>query len=344
MPGVTTKRKPADLVAGWDHQIDDYVQALAWSPHGEWLAAASVSGLITVLHAATGEVAHLLPGHAVGTTALTWHPKDAIFASCGQDGVVRVWDAPAGRERFSLLGGAAWIERVDWSADGTYLAAAAGKSVRVWDAKGQVVRTYADHPSTVLDVRWKPKSQVLASTAYSLLQLWDPVQAEPLNRFEWRGSSLAMAWSPNGRYLATGDQDSTVHFWIVKTGRDLQMWGYPTKVRELSWDCTSRYLATGGSKDVTVWDCSGRGPANTRPLVLEAHTTFLSALAFQHRGAMLVSGGEDGQVVVWRPGLSKRPVARAALGDAVSAVAWSPDDQRIAVGTADGLLEVFASP
>lgn len=344
MPGVATKRKPADLVSGWDHTIDDFVQAIAWSPDGTLLAVASVSGPITLLHAATGAVVHVLTGHTVGTTALAWRPDGVCLASCGQDGLVRLWDAAAGRDLLGLFSGGTWVERIDWSPDGAYLAAAAGKLVRVWDAEAQVVRTYAEHPSTVLDVRWKPKGHVLASTAYSLLQLWDPAQAEPLNRFEWRGSSLVMAWSPNGRYLATGDQDSTVHFWIVKTGRDLQMWGYPTKVRDLSWDHTSRYLATGGSKDVTVWDCSGRGPENTRPLVLAAHTTYLSALAFQHRGVMLASGGEDGQAVVWRPGLSKRPVACAALGDAVSTVAWSPDDQRLAVGTAGGLVEVFAAP
>jgi len=122
------------------------------------------------------------------------------------------------------------------------------------------------------------------------------------------------------------------------------MWGYPTKVRELSWDCSSRFLATGGGKDIIVWDCSGRGPENTRPIVLEAHTTYLSTLAFQNRGMLLASGGEDGKVIVWRPGASKKPAASSRLGDAVSALAWSSDDRRVAVGTAGGLVEVFAAP
>ena len=39
------------------------------------------------------------------------------------------------------------------------------------------------------------------------------------------------------------------------------MYGFPTKVLELSWNSTGRWLATGGSSSVILWDCSGKGPA-----------------------------------------------------------------------------------
>ncbi len=110
-------------------------------------------------------------------------------------------------------------------------------------------------------------------------------------RFAWKGSILTLAWSPDGRYLVHGDQDATVHFWVLASGKDYQMWGYPTKVRELAWDHTSRYLATGGGPVVVVWDYAGKGPQSSKPLMLEAHEDFLSALAFQHTGPLLASGG-----------------------------------------------------
>ena len=49
------------------------------------------------------------------------------------------------------------------------------------------------------------------------------------------GVKFALAWSPDAKYIATGEQDSTVHFWRVKSGADAQMWGFPTKVLQLSW-------------------------------------------------------------------------------------------------------------
>jgi WD40 repeat protein len=135
-----------------------------------------------------------------------------------------------------------------------------------------------------------------------------------------------------------------VHFWIVKTGEDLQMWGYPTKVRELAWDPTSRYLATGGGVAVTVWDCSGKGPAGTRPLVFEAHEAPLSALAFQGRGPLLASGGQDGLVALWRPGMTRKPLALATNDAEITRLAWAPDDRSLAIGSASGTVVMFATP
>ena len=153
-----------------------------------------------------------------------------------------------------------------------------------------------------------------------------------------------IAWSPDGKYIATGDQDSTVHFWIMSTGDDLQMSGYPTKVRELSWDVTSRYLATGGGQEVVVWDCSGRGPASTKPIMLFGHQDFLSVVRFQHRGKLLASGGADGLVYIWQLRGSTRSLAvhEVALTAGVTSLVWSPNDQHIAVGDESGGVSVFS--
>ncbi|HMP41901.1 MAG TPA: WD40 repeat domain-containing protein, partial [Roseiflexaceae bacterium] len=65
-------------------------------------------------------------------------------------------------------------------------------------------------------------------------------------KFEWKGSVLVLAVSLDGKYIAAGAQNASVHFWICRDGTDLEMSGYPRKVRELAWDSSSSYLATGG--------------------------------------------------------------------------------------------------
>ena len=130
----------------------------------------------------------------------------------------------------------------------------------------------------------------------------------------------------------------------MSTGDDLQMSGYPTKVRELSWDATSRYLATGGGQEVSVWDCSGRGPAGTKPITLSGHQDFLSVVRFQHRGELLASSGADGRVYVWqlRGSLRSLAVHEAALTAGVTSLVWAPNDQYIAVGDESGRVSVFS--
>ncbi len=342
MFGLSRGPKPVKLAKRWQAGLDDHVISLDWAPDGKRLACALVGGPVKVLDIVSGGVKHDLPGHGFGTTCVAWSADGAHLASAGQDGKVRLWDLAQNAERVALPGGAAWVERLAWCPVVNLLASAAGKTVRLWDAQGKMVREYPDHPSTVADIAWQPRAEVLASAAYGMLTLWRTDSSEPFRRFEWKGSMLVLAWSPNGQYVATGDQDSTVHFWIVLKGEDLMMSGYPTKVKELSWDSSSRYLATGGGPIPCVWDCSGKGPAGTAPLQLEAHSDRVTALAFQHNAPLLASGGADGLVALWAVGNKNEPMAQEYQPSAVTQLAWSPDDRHLAVGTESGDVTVYA--
>ena len=154
-----------------------------------------------------------------------------------------------------------------------------------------------------------------------------------------------MAWSPDGKLLAHGNQDSTVHFWFAESGKELQMSGFPSKVRELSWDCTSRYLATGGAPVVCVWDCSGAGPEGSKPQMLleDDSESAVTGLAWQRRGFLLASINNDGHIRLWQPANRKdQLVGTDRFPDAeASTLAWSPDDKALAVGSGVGGLAVY---
>jgi WD40 repeat protein len=343
MPGVNGGRVKA-MAEAWREEVPDHVIDLAWSPDGTRLAAASVGGPVSVFEGSSGRVEHRLAGHGFGTTSLSWSPRDGVLATAGQDGQARAWDAATGAERFRVDGGAPWVERVSWSPRGDVLATAAGKTLRFWDASGRLIREAPPQPSTIADIRWRPRSDELATAAYGQLAFWKPDEPEPSRVFGWKGSMLALAWSPEGRYLATGDQDSTVHFWIVKTGEDLMMYGYPTKVRDLSWDSVGRYLGTAGGPQVTIWDCSGKGPAGTTPISLDRRRALITALEFRPSGPVLAVGGGDGGVRVWRVAKDSERLGAANLGAEVTRVAWHPSGRSLAAATATGTIGVFQTP
>ncbi len=245
-----------------------------------------------------------------------------------------------------------------WSPDGKNLAVAGvsgpitlfngadgavRRKLRLWNSSGDLIREYPDANSTITDIKWRHDGKHFAISAYNGVVLYDPTEAEPLRRFEWQGSTLTLEWSPDGNYVATGDQDSTVHFWIADTGQDLQMWGYETKVLELAWSFNSRYLATGGGTQVVIWDCSGKGPENTRPIMLEGHQHLIKHLAFQRCGMLLASGGNDGLLAIWKIN-KKKPalLADAVFKAPIAGLAWSPDDRIIAVSDESGTLSIAA--
>jgi WD40 repeat protein len=350
MPGIKTEgRKLPELRRLWEHGLSDHIIALAWSPDGKKLTAASVSGEIAI-YSDDGAASLTLPGHDFGVTAIAWSADGKHFASAGQDGKIKLWDVAARTPRVVLDGGSAWVEHLAWNPLGgtsksmpRLLASAAGRKLRLWSAGGELLRDYPDHPSTISAIQWKPSAQFLTSAAYGRVAVWTPMGDQPFKEFSWKGSILAIEWSPHGKFIAAGDQDATVHFWFERTGKDLQMWGYPTKVRELSWSADSRYLATGGSPEVTIWDCI-KSPEGTTPIQLRGHEKFLTQLAYQRKGPLLASAGEDGRVVVWNPAKSVMALVGIGSNSPIAKIAWSPDDRLLAAGSASGAVFVLAPP
>jgi WD40 repeat protein len=345
MPGLIERQAVVPAIPQiWKASLDESAVSVDWSASGLWLGAASASGTVCIFDAADGTCIQQLSAHRFGATRIAWHPQDARFATAGQDGFVRLWDARLDRLVNELNCGAEWVEHIAWSDNGRLLATAAGRKLKVWTKDGELVQQYPDHPNTIAAIAWKARSEEVASACYGQLQFWSPDGVEPLRAFSWKGSMLSLAWSPDGRYLCHGNQNATVHFWVVKTGKELQMWGYPAKVRELAWDHRSRYLATGGGSSITVWDCSGKGPANTKPGVLSFHRAPVSHFAYQNAGGVLASGCDQGQLALWKPSKRKEPDAVAALPAAITGISWSPDDRLVAATAEDGSVAVFRCP
>ena len=324
--------------AQWQTSLDDYVIDAKWSPDGKIIAAAAVSGPVACVDAEGGSPRWSIHAHGFGTTEVTWHPGLEMLTSAGQDGTIRHWDPENGAELASMEGGDSWVEHVAWNPNGKQLATAAGRKLRLWDPTGRLLREFDQHDSTIADIAWEPGSGDLVSGSYGALKFWNVSSDKPVRVFEWRGSILTIACSPDGKYIATGDQDSTVHFWIVKTGKDLQMWGYPTKVRELSWNARGTMLATGGGPTVAVWNCAGRGPEGREPILLDVHEGVVSALAFHPKLNLLASADETGHLAFWEPGGYDEPLEQLVVDGAVSVLQWSPDGDSLLLGTETGAI------
>ncbi len=322
--------------------VGDYVQDLRWSPDGRFLAAASISGPISVFPHPAEEPIIVLPGHAPGTQTIDWHPDSRRLVSGGQDARIRLWQVPESTQLDAWPAGADWIERVAWNRDGERLAWSAGRTLHVRDiARGCYVETPYDFPSTVADLDWAPRGRRLAASAYGGVWIWRPGEGKERRLLGWKGSSHLMRWSPDARFIATADQDMTVHFWFTDSGVDLRMSGFPGKIRDLAWESSSRYLATASGEMLAVWDCSGpTGPEGRTPIMLPGPAA-VTRLAYAHAQPHLATGYKDGSVLLWPPGLHSVGQRLATFSDAGAIVQldWSPDDHHLAVGTEQG--EVF---
>jgi WD40 repeat protein len=337
-------------------QLEDPVIGLAWSPDGRRLAVAGISGPCSIIEAATASAVQSLAGHNGGTLAISWSAQGEVIATGGQDGKVRLWSADTGVCQRELDGGAAWVEQVAFSPDGTMLAATAGKKMRLWNTNGEMLYEFAGHESTVSALQWRADGKGVATACYGKIRCFRTGEAKPYETLNWKSSFISLAWSPNGRILCAGTQENTIQFYrLPSRGEEpLRMSGYPAKVKQLAWDRGARFLACGGGDGLTVWDVSGKGPAGRIPLQLDSHPANISALAYQRHGDVLTSGCEFGALILWNPAQSDWPVNEPTPTDkflhavrlpgAINQLCWSPDESMLAAGCQDGTVAFLQSP
>src|SRR5438105_2207576 len=114
-------------------------------------------------------------------------------------------------------------------------------------------------------------------------------------RHTLRGHSdliFRIAWSPDGRVLASGSKDATIRLWDGQTGQPLKaLEGHSRGIYSMAWSPNGGVLASG-SYDGTIrlWDGQTGRPLRT----LESHTDFIKCLSFSWDGRLLASKSGDG--------------------------------------------------
>ena len=340
---MTDKKVTGVFQGDWSAAIQDYPIASGWTYDGGALVVCDSAGGVHVFDAKLGELLWSERcAHEGGALAMSVHPVEAVFATAGQDGNILIWDLTGAPPRCSIEVGGGWVENLLWSPDGARLASSHGREIQIFSVDGTEQWRSDEHLSTVSALGWL-NSNELVSTCYGRVTIFDAATGEHNERFEWKGSLVSLALSPDGDVIACGSQDNSVHFWRRSTGEDSMMSGYPGKPTALAFDSTGTLLATGGGEAVTVWSFEGNGPEGTYPGSLELHERAVSTLNFTPDGLTLASGGRDGLVFVWslQSDGQGRPEGAAMLESVIAEVCWRPDGRALAALDGDGFVTVW---
>ena len=248
---------------------NNYVFGVAWSPDGKRIAAVDFNGVVAILDASTG---HLLASYnslSSSIQGVAWSP-DGKRIAIGMQGTdnAEVWDITTGKMIQNYTSHSGSVIHVAWSPDGKLVASSSyDGTVQIWNAaSGQTVLTYKAHNAPVWSVTWSPDGKYIASgtgaagtdspvTSSNSVKVWDATTGKTLLTYAGNPSTseaYALAWSPNGKWLASGGDDKLVSIWNATTGQTLVVFqGHTDVIWSVAWSPDGKEIAST-SQDGTV--------------------------------------------------------------------------------------------
>lgn len=332
------------------------VNAVAYSPDGEWFAAGDFAGRLTVRHVQTGKVRWQSAALGQYIFSVAYSPDGRLLASGGDDKTIRIFDASTGQELHTLVGHRDGVLSVRFSPDGKQLLSGSyDNTARLWDlASRQTVQEFTHHTWWVWATDFSPNSERIVTAGQDGRAIvWQRrlVSSEPASHSENRGTAsptpatrtevsssprdvydrltefnehkgaiYSAKFSPDGKFIATGGYDKMVMIWD------------PDSVRPI--DVAKRL------------DNQPQPQANV--LRLAGHDGPVRSVAFSPQGHLALSGSEDNTIRVWdltaalagstgSAGVEPRPANKVLRGHggAVRSCVFSPDGQRVLSGGDD---------
>ena len=234
------------------------ILSLAYSPKGDFVAGAGTTGRIYLWRMADGQIHTLLPGHQAWIYELAYSPDGQRLVSAAEEPCVKIWDLTTGRRLDSLSFPCLATYAVAFSPDGETLAIG------------------SSNPDIFLYQISSRQTQLLSGHQQDI---------------------LAIAFSADQRFLASGSRDGTVRLWDLQTGECLHIWNaHAALVRSVAFSQDGAWLVSGGDDcDIRRWHTQ-TGQCLT---VFEGHQKAVYAVCISPDGRTLISGSEDQTIRCW---------------------------------------------
>ena len=198
-----------------------------------------------------------------------------------------------------------------------------GEQIFLWEvATGKIIqrlegeKNKKSYRNSIYLLGFAPDSRTFVASDWKTAIWWDVATGKELKeRNLAMGGVNAIAFTHDGRTLATGGAYGSVQLWDMATGKQkLSLAGHQASVFSVAISPDGRTFATGGGDDVIrLWDAASGEETGQ----MAGHEKGISSLAFSPDGQMLVSTGWDETVRVWELATGKEhyrfQTARSAL-------------------------------
>jgi WD40 repeat protein/serine/threonine protein kinase len=320
-----------------------WITAVAVAPDGKTFATASSDRTVNLWDAATFKHLVRLRGHVGEVWSLAFAPDGHTLMSGSTDGTTKLWSTDA-RHRQMLEGPNILLGFIG---EGRSLIAATSKAVSVWTPESGArvdipIPTNPPISSAMLPPFHVKPHEPLAAFARSdgTVELWHLETGVKVTAWPAHEDAIGVvAFSPDGKWLATGTLKGEIKIWEFATRREVTRIGpIDHKLLSLAFSPDGKTVAASGeSSSVWLWEA-----ATGREVVqLPGHGTRVSSVAFSPDGKTLATASLDNDARVWDLPSGKLRTTLRGHVQGVIAVAFSPDGKTLATGGMDRKVKLW---
>ena len=245
------------------------------------------------------------------------------------------------------------INLIAWSHDGNLLASASDDTtIGIWGIDGNLRRSLKGHTFKVVCVDWAPDSKHLVSGADDgAIMVWDTqeiAQPRKLTRFEKTSvetgigrelaSIMTIAWSPHGRYIASGASDGSVLLWDSETNevpRTIE--ARADIINRLAWSPDGKILALATATGARLWNQEIARPR----FASSAYASEMTAVTWSRDGQVIAFGSSDSTIRIWDSKTGREINVIEGHAGAITDVDFSADGKMLASRAKDNFIRLW---
>ncbi len=240
------------------------IEAIGFSPDGKLLGEVAVESsgeaVLRLWDAETGLLVSELTRTVQDLRALAFAPRKKLVAASMRDPEkwghkIVIRNRETKEVVAELRDDRMAASHLEFSPDGTRLAAAGARKLHIWDVPGRkLLHTINGHKKAIQSICFSPNGKLLVSgSTDDTVRVWKVETGKMALEIEAEQDGvLAVAFTPSGRGIASAGKDKTIKLWKTDSGKNYRrLWGHLDKVLCLAFSPDAKILASG-SADTTI--------------------------------------------------------------------------------------------